>query len=144
MSCGSQEPTRKSAQNPAVPTVSKDAALRRFSPITPGDVAGSVSDMSSVTTFPNSKMEKKIFPPEERRHKASTYVLELKDMKVVDCIRANCLSKLMVRMNDLLVLVPHIAIVASWPLSASFLLVGAREGVLAHSLSQKTDTCASC
>ena len=59
--------------------------------------------------------------------------------------RLHSREKLMVRMNDFLVLVPHIVIVASWPLSApSFLLVGAREGVLAHSLSQKTDTCVSC
>ena len=48
--------------------------------------------------------------------------LELKDMKVVDWIRANCLSKFMVRMNYFLVLMPDVAIMASWPLSApSFL-----------------------
>ena len=72
--------------------------------------------------FPELPDGKEYLPSEEWRHKTSTYVLELKDMKVVDWIRANCLSKLMVRMNDFLVLMPDIAIVASWPLSApSFL-----------------------
>jgi hypothetical protein len=66
-------------------------------------------------------------------------------MEVLDWIRANCLSKLMVRMNDFLVFMLDIDIVASWALSApSFLKVGAREGVSTHSLSQNMDICASC
>jgi hypothetical protein len=125
LSCGSLEPTPKGAENPSLPTVSKQAVLGRSSPVTPGDVARSVGDMPSVTTFPKSQMEKKIFPPGERRNKTSKYVLGLKTCKFLDGNCANYLRKLMVRMNEFLVLVPDnansvLAIVDSlWSLGES-------------------------